>query len=134
MRKVVFTIVMAFLLVLAAACGPANNDTNGQVPETGDDAALQQQVSRGSQVFIDRCDVCHQIGGSAPTLDAPNLAEYGTAHALYNYTSSTMPLDDPGGLTEQEYWDVTAFMLSETGQLNINEPLGPGNAEGVNID
>jgi mono/diheme cytochrome c family protein len=129
MRKVVFTIVLSLLLVVAAACGDAgnNNGAGGQVPETGQQA-VQQQVDRGNQVFQARCQQCHVEGGAGGDLNAQTLAEYGTAQALYNYTSSTMPLDDPGSLSEQEYWDVTAHMLSATGQLDVDEPLGPNNA------
>ena len=45
------------------------------------------------------------IGGSK------RIASYESTTRLYDYISRTMPFDNPGTLSEQEYWDVIAFLL-----------------------
>jgi mono/diheme cytochrome c family protein len=43
------------------------------------------------------------------------LTNFATAEALYNYIKLTMPYQDPSLLSEEERWEVTAFLLRENG-------------------
>jgi hypothetical protein len=44
-----------------------------------------------------------------------------------------MPLDDPGGLPEEDYWAVLAYLLVQNGVIDENFPLGPETAEQIAI-
>jgi hypothetical protein len=45
-----------------------------------------------------------------------------------------MPWENPGRLTEDEYWQVTAFLLRANGLEQGQEPLGPQNATAFSLD
>lgn len=68
------------------------------------------QAERGEKVFDETCATCHQpdkfIGPQF--VQAWNDRRVGD---FYNLVRSTMPVDNPGGLKEQEYLDVTAYLL-----------------------
>ena len=86
------------------------------------------QASRGGRVYRQACSACHAAslegGEMGPALlgapfigawDGESLAE------LMAYVQETMPQDNPGGLSEQDYTDVLAYMLK------VNEfPSGDG--------
>ena len=68
------------------------------------------QATRGEQVFDQTCATCHQpdrfIG--ANFVDAWNDRR---VYDFYSLVRSTMPVDNPGGLKDQEYLDVVAYLL-----------------------
>ena len=52
-----------------------------------------------------------------PALASPGmLARFETALDLYLYLNDEMPFQTPGSLKEEEYWQLTAFLLSLNGQ------------------
>ncbi|HZW03254.1 MAG TPA: cytochrome c [Anaerolineaceae bacterium] len=118
-------IVLSLLLIAfgLVACGGGGGEGGGQA----------DQVAAGAEVFEAECVECHTAGGIGPELNAATLSAYGNAQALYDYTSANMPLDAPGSLSEQQYWDVTAHVLQEAGQLPADVVLGPDTASGVTI-
>jgi len=77
-----------------------------------------EQVSRGRQVAGVQCSECHGVtlrGGLGPALRGdPFLANWGgrDAGSLYDYAHTRMPPAAPGSLTEEEYVDIIAFILS----------------------
>jgi DMSO/TMAO reductase YedYZ molybdopterin-dependent catalytic subunit/mono/diheme cytochrome c family protein len=86
----------------------------------------------GEEVYATHCASCHGPEGRgtlAPAVLGPDadLASYGTARGLYDYVSSTMPQNAPGSLTDQQYLEVLAYLLTESDQvasdqlLNMNE-------------
>ncbi|HZX60652.1 MAG TPA: hypothetical protein VFF51_02810 [Candidatus Methylomirabilis sp.] len=44
-----------------------------------------------------------------------------------------MPLDDPGGLPEEDYWAVLAYLLVQNGVTEESVPVGPDTAEQIAI-
>ena len=68
-----------------------------------------------------------------PVVGESVVARYGTAADLHNYISTSMPWQDPGALTEEEYWQVTAFVLRANGVEAGVEELGPQNAAQVPV-
>ncbi|MEX0762435.1 MAG: cytochrome c [Dehalococcoidia bacterium] len=95
----------------------------------------EQQVAWGETVYRHECARCHASGRSGPELDARALVQYGNANQLYQFISATMPLDRPGTLPDEDYWDVTAYLLAEREMLQLPEAetLRPENAEDVNL-
>ena len=59
------------------------------------------------------------IGGSR------RIASYGDTDRLYDYVSRTMPFDDAGSLSEQQYWDSIAYLLDANDLLPAEAVLGP---------
>jgi mono/diheme cytochrome c family protein len=99
----------------------------------GDLTPQQQQIDRGSTVYLAECAHCHDPGGTAPVLDRANLAAYETARGLFDYTRTTMPPDAPGRLTDEDYWDVTAYMLAAAEQLPEGPTVGPDTADDIGL-
>lgn len=77
------------------------------------------------------CARCHAEQCSAPPLDRQTLVQYGNATAIHQLISFTMPFDDPGSLAEDDYWAITAYLLSREGllELSSNATLGPETAD-----
>lgn len=99
-----------------AAAAPAQPTA---APVTFTDA----QADRGRSAYVQNCVDCH-----GPNLDdgefggAPLKGNYfsehwavGTADALFLYTSTLMPPDRPGALSQQTYADIVAFLLRSNG-------------------
>lgn len=100
--------------------------------------AYSDQTERGRAVFAGVCARCHGQqgqGDQAPRLiGTPNgLAEYKTAQGLFDYVSSQMPIDNPGSLAAEAYWDVVAFILDANNLLPPDVVLGPESAANVKL-
>ncbi len=94
------------------------------------------QASRGGRVYRQACVSCHasglQGGEMGPGLlgdaflgawDGENLGE------LMALVRETMPQDNPGGLSEEDYLDVLAYMLQ------VNEfPAGDADLTAESIE
>jgi len=61
------------------------------------------------------------------------LAKFTDAAQLNSYIRAAMPFWKPGSLTEQEAWNVTAFILRENDLWNDAVELGASNAASVKI-
>ena len=71
---------------------------------------LASQATRGKEVYDQTCGTCHQ----ASKFVGQEFVESWNDRRLYDFYSlvrGTMPLDNPGGLKEQEYLDVVAYLL-----------------------
>lgn len=81
-----------------------------------------EQGARGADVYKGQCGRCHSLADhSGPDF---KLAWHGqTVRSLYDYLRGTMPDDDPGTLTEQQYLDVTAYLLKVNGMPAGDAPL-----------
>ena len=90
-----------------------------------DGAYTEDQAARGRQVYFGACSLCHgrRLNGAPDDpdmLSTPPLArarflrvwEGRSLAALLAYTRLTMPEDNPASLSDQEYADVVAYMLS----------------------
>src|SRR5579875_2367021 len=91
-----------------------------------------KQAAAGATVYSANCSQCHGVrleGQSGPALTGTTFANYvgksGTAATLYDFISKQMPADKPGSLTQQQYLDVTAFILSKNGYGPDKNDLTP---------
>ncbi len=78
------------------------------------------QAERGAEVYASDCGFCHGsegegAGGNPPVVGDDVLANYQDAGELLTYVREEMPEDDPGGLSDEEFQDVVAFMLEVNG-------------------
>jgi mono/diheme cytochrome c family protein len=97
----------------AGAKGSAPAGTTASAPAP---AALYTaaQAVRGEEVYTTSCAQCHTMaqhsGGAFATAWNDRRV-----FDLYDIVHNTMPLDNPGGLSDQEYIDVVAYMLKLNG-------------------
>jgi mono/diheme cytochrome c family protein len=89
-----------------------------------------EQAHRGEATYADNCENCHGAelndGEYAPPLKGPIFLRNwgnGSVAALYGKIKATMPFDNPGQLTDQNYLDVTAFLLRRNGYAAGDQEL-----------
>ena len=81
--------------------------TAGNLPPASYSTA---QAARGESVYGSTCGACHQPG----SLIGQAFVETWNDRRVYDFYAlvrGTMPLDNPGGLKDQEYLDVIAYLL-----------------------
>jgi mono/diheme cytochrome c family protein len=72
------------------------------------------QASRGEQTYMSICVACHPAG--TYTTAAFREKWHGAPLAdLFGLVSHTMPKNEPGSLTPEEYADVVAYLLKING-------------------
>ena len=114
-------LAVAALVILLAAVGTV------AAFAAGVSGAQAEQIESGATLYAAWCASCHGAeaeGGRGPALDQAGLATFHSADRLLRFVRITMPEDNPGVLSEQEYFDIIAFMLAFTGQ----------NPEGLPVD
>lgn len=77
-------------------------------------------------------------GFSVPTqiaavIGPETLAKFPTAANLRGYIFAAMPFWRPGSLTEEESWQVTAFLLRENGIWDARQELNASNAAEIKV-
>jgi mono/diheme cytochrome c family protein len=92
-----------------------------------------EQVESGAEIYARRCADCHgstldngEFGG-AP-LNGSYFKQHwggGTVAGLVAYARAKMPPDRPGSLTDQNYADLTAFLLDANGYPKGDKELPP---------
>jgi S-disulfanyl-L-cysteine oxidoreductase SoxD len=103
-------------LVLAAA---SSGRALAFARQTGDKPAAaptytDEQSTRGEAIYTKACGPCHEDKSLAPLLQGEPFAKNWsdkTVDALFNKILSTMPLQDPGTLTDQQSIDLVAYIL-----------------------
>jgi mono/diheme cytochrome c family protein len=93
----------------------------------------QDQADRGETAYRHSCVDCHgttldngEFGG--PPLKGSYFANHwaaGNVAALFSYMKARMPLDRPGGLDDEAYADLTAYILSQNGYAPGDKELTP---------
>lgn len=68
-----------------------------------------------------------------PVLEGTRLTRFNNAQELFQYLSETMPWWNPGYLTTEQYWQLTAFLVREQGGLPENVELDATNAVIFNL-
>jgi mono/diheme cytochrome c family protein len=99
-------------------------------------AGTTQQVAAGQQIYTQQCAACHGAslqGVTGPGLGQSSIASFGDAKAFLDFISQQMPLTAPGSLTQQQYDDVTAFILDKDGLLPAGTTLTPENASTISL-
>jgi alcohol dehydrogenase (cytochrome c) len=97
--------------------------TSAAKTAAGGPAFTSAQAAQGQQVYAGQCQSCHGAelqGVSGPPLAGSGfLAKWANGQHplgdLYTVIAKQMPLTAPGSLTEKQYLDVTAYILSKNG-------------------
>ena len=89
------------------------------------------QIPKGRFEYSQKCGVCHGAalqGGGAPALKGKQFELQWNGRKLadlYNYIHNNMPLGLGGSVPSQEYADIVAFLLSQSGVPAGNEMFTP---------
>src|SRR5690348_159313 len=88
----------------------------------GQGAFTQAQADAGHAVYSASCAGCHRAnlagGGDAPALGGAGfMSSFGkrSTKDLYNFIFNSMPAGAPKSLSEEQYTDVTAYLLWANG-------------------
>lgn len=102
-------------------------------PGVQDDAPAEADLERGAEVYAEECAGCHGPDGRGdPAVDAPPVMgpdalptepepdmdrerRFETGEDVLEYVAETMPVDDPGGLEDEDYREVVRYLLARNG-------------------
>ena len=109
------TLLRTAVLIVGATVLQASRAAAQTAPDTVRTAAegvyTAEQASRGEMTFRSSCGNCHgtaQFSGA----EFRKLWTGRTAYELFDQLRNTMPLDNPGGFSAEEYTAVIAYLLS----------------------
>lgn len=129
LRRCLF-LFWAGLLVGCQPAPPAPSPTPVSTP-----TPYADQQKAGKRLFRQHCTHCHeQESGEGPKLKGKVLATHGSAARLFRYNKKYMPYGLDMRLSDQEYWAITAYLLSKTELAVFETDLGPDNAESVKLE
>jgi mono/diheme cytochrome c family protein len=107
------------VVVLSVALAGA---AEAQTVSIWDGVYSEEQAARGNAGFAAHCANCHgaSLGGTgeAPALAGPQfLSDFDSLSLgdLFDRIRTTMPQDNPGGLSRDAYADILAFLLKTNG-------------------
>jgi mono/diheme cytochrome c family protein len=136
LRAPELTSAQVYALRSGAAGGAPATATAGGAGGTAPVSFTADQVTRGSDIYAERCVQCH-----GDTLDngefggAPLNGKYfkqhwggGSVAALVAYMKAKMPPDRPGSLTDQSYADLASFLLDNNDYPKGDKELPPDTA------
>jgi cytochrome c len=135
-------------LALASACG-ATDAKNGGTAAQSSPASFSEQVTRGTEVYVDHCSSCHGksgegtadapavVGATALPLDPPSGAKFRkskfvTVADVAKFVTENMPGDAPGSLSADDYYAVLAFDLHANG-IDLDSKLDAALAASLTI-
>jgi mono/diheme cytochrome c family protein len=103
-----------FAVLLAAAPLAAQTQSNGAAERSPAGAYTEDQATRGKTAYDMFCASCHTT--SYHTDEQFRFSWFGrTVFDLFRTLKTTMPEDNPGGLSDDEYTRVIAYILKLNG-------------------
>ena len=113
-------------------------EAGGDLASVWEGVFTEGQAERGRAVYAGACGLCHgrRLNGAPDDPDMRSTPPLARARflrtwdgrslaTLFEYTRATMPEDNPSSLTDEEYADVIAYMLSVGGMPAGESELGP---------
>ena len=140
--------VVATALVVSTATShrALADDEGAQTRSIWDGVFTEAQATRGQAAYTGPCSRCHggKLDGAQDEPDmlpSPPVAgekflrrrDGQSLAVLFEYTRATMPANNPGFLTDQEFVDVIAYMLAVSGAPAGSEELRPDSQALVGI-
>lgn len=100
----------ALLLVGAAAVAAQSPARPDSIRAAADGAYTAKQAKQGETVFTGTCGNCHGV----TEFSGPTFRRIWSGRSVYDFfdqVRNTMPLDNPGGLSREQYTHVIAYLL-----------------------
>lgn len=110
--------------------------TSGRSESAPDRAAspVNAQFERGAALYREVCYACHELdSGDGEALSVDVLTAFHDARSLHDYIEMAMPYNEPGSLSIEEYWAVTAYLIQDRGLARLDAPLAAGGAGGIRL-
>jgi len=122
---------MRKLIVMIAACGAISLSDKGAVTAEGPGLYSDAQAQQGQPIYNQSCAGCHGAdlqSGSSPALKGERFhgmarAQSLTVASLLRVVQQTMPKDNPGSLSSEQYEAVVAYILKQNGYTSGPMPL-----------
>jgi S-disulfanyl-L-cysteine oxidoreductase SoxD len=114
--------LIAALVVTAQSPSAAQQRAGVADPSVLDGVFTDAQAERGRSVFQRTCTMCHGLPEFTAGAHVP-AAKYENLGDMFMKIASTMPMDDPGGLSWQEYSAVVSYILQANGYPAGDEEL-----------
>ena len=121
------SLILAFVLMLGSGAAQA---------AASDGWYTADQAAQGHQLFNNYCAECHRpdlTGAAGPALKGDVFNQHWGGKPLsdlYGFEHSKVPAVNPGSLQPDQYWTITAYILSKNGYpagaaaLNANTAKG----------
>ena len=125
-------LIPALLLALSAGGAHASS--------TWDGVYTDAQAGRGMEQYLQHCSICHspslQGNNESPPLVGRFMPDWANSPVsdLYDFVSTTMPLDRPGSLSADAYADIVAYLLKANGFPSGQSELRPGDLQSIGFD
>lgn len=109
--------IAGYWLIMGA--GPVRAQAGEPSRSVADGVYAEAQAERGQTTFSEVCANCHSSGQFAGSAFQSMWAGR-NVRSLFRLLRTTMPYDNPGGLTRDEYAAIIAYILEVNGY-----PPGP---------
>jgi mono/diheme cytochrome c family protein len=119
MQRLVCLIPILFALAPAAALAQGD-----PAEKSGGVAVSDVQAQRGETAFRANCTTCHTV----KQFVTPEFAKTWTdrpVFELFEQLRTTMPQDNPGKLTRQQYIDLVTYLFKSNGAASGEQELAP---------
>ena len=112
-------------------------------------AYTTDQASKGKELYVKYCAVCHGANGEGGTVPAqfpdlagkkvppvagpgflPGMKDVGQ---VYDFAKKNMPGNNPGSLKSDEYLDIISFALQANNIKPDGKPLTPASAKKIKL-
>lgn len=127
MRKLLSALVMAIVVTNVVATTAAI-------------ASESPQVAKGKELYAEFCQRCHGADGQRgegyqTPIWGPGAAreKFTTVQALFEYLQFLMPFDKPESVTDEQRWDIIAYMMVQHRVLPPGATLDPAEAATIAI-
>ena len=126
-----FLFLIASLAAVAAANAQSTDSTANGAKSVWKGVFTEEQATRGDSEHQNNCLSCH--GTEKYTGEAFQKAWIGrTVFDLFDQLKTTMPDDNPGALSAQQYKDIVAYILKANGMPAGTDSL-PGDPEALRL-
>lgn len=134
--------IVGAAVVLVVGCGAAGGAGEPAI------AGARDEAPKGAAVYDRECAGCHGahgeglsnapavMGKEALALTGSDRGKFVTAQDVFDYVKSEMPLPKKkvGTLSEQQYWEVTEYLLAASGRKLPDGGLTADNAASVTVN
>jgi hypothetical protein len=126
------TLFAASFLAIAAAQGQTSADSTAAAGKSvWKGVYTEAEASRGDTEHQNNCTSCHGTEKYAGDAFTKNWVGR-TVFDLFDQLKTTMPDDNPGGLSAQQYKDIVAYILRTNGIPAGTDSL-PGDPEALRL-